>query len=44
MWLFSGDFHFDDMEDDECLARFRLKKTDLETLGEALQIPARFHC
>ncbi|XP_068738581.1 uncharacterized protein [Montipora capricornis] len=39
-----GDFHFDDMEDDECLAEFRVEKKDLETLGEALQIPATFHC
>ena len=32
------------MEDDECLAEFRVKKQDLETLAEALQIPESFYC
>ena len=39
-----GEFDLDDMEDDECLAEFRVKKQDLDTLAEALQIPASFHC
>ena len=32
------------MEDDECVAEFRVKKQDLDTLAEALQIPASFKC
>ena len=39
-----GEFDLDDMEDDECLAEFRVKKQDLDTLAEALQIPESFHC
>ena len=32
------------MEDNECVAEFRVKKQDLETLAMALQIPASFKC
>ena len=39
-----GEFDLDDMEDDECLEEFRVKKQDLETLAEALQIPGSFYC
>lgn len=31
-------FHLDDMEDDESLAEFRVKKRDIPALAEALQI------
>ena len=39
-----GEFDLDGMEDDECLVEFRVKKQDLETLAEALQIPESFYC
>ena len=32
-------FNLDDMEDDESLAEFRVKKGDIPALPEALQIP-----
>ena len=32
-------FDLDNMEDDECLAEFRVKKRDIAALAEALQIP-----
>ena len=32
------------MEDDECLAEFRVRKNDLPRLAEALQIPNEFTC
>ena len=38
------EFDLDDMEDDERVAEFRVKKQDLDTLAEVLQIPASFKC
>ena len=35
-------FDLDDMEDDECLAEFRVRKSDIPLLEEALQIPEEF--
>lgn len=35
-------FDLDDMEDDECLAEFRVRKRDIPLLEEALQIPEEF--
>ena len=32
------------MEDDECLAEFRVKKRDIPALAEALQIPDWISC
>lgn len=37
-------FHLDDMEDDESLAEFRVKKRDTPALAEALQIPNWISC
>ena len=37
-------FDLDDMEDDECLAVFRVKKRDISALAEALQIPDWISC
>ena len=37
-------FDLEDMEDDECLAEFRVRKNDLPRLAEALQIPNEFTC
>ena len=37
-------FDLDDMEDDECLAEFRVKKSDIAALAEALQIPDWISC
>ena len=37
-------FDLDDMEDDECLAEFRVKKRDIHALAEALQIPDWISC
>ena len=37
-------FDLDDMEDDECLAEFRVKKRDISALAEALQIPDWISC
>ena len=37
-------FDLDDMEDDECLAEFRVKKRDIAALAEALQIPDWISC
>ena len=37
-------FDVDDMEDDECLAEFRVKKRDIPALAEALQIPDWISC
>ena len=37
-------FNLDDMEDDECLAEFRVRKTDIPLLVEALGIPDEFVC
>ena len=34
-----GDFDLDNTDGYECVAEFRVKKKDLETLAEALQIP-----
>ena len=34
----------DEMDDAECLAEFRVKKRDLETLSDDLQIPCSFTC
>ena len=42
--LFKLEFDLDDMENDECLVEFRIKKQDLETLAEALQRLESFHC
>ena len=39
-----GEFDLDEMTEDECLAEFRVRKQDLETLAEALQIPESFYC
>ena len=38
-----GEFDLNDMEDDERL-EFRVRKRDLATLAEALEIPESFHC
>lgn len=37
-------FDLEDMQDDECLAEFRVRKRDLPLLANALQIPDRFIC
>ena len=37
-------FDPDDMEDDKCLAEFRVKNRDLPALAETLQIPAWISC
>ena len=37
-------FNLDDMEDDECLAEFRVKKRDIPALAEALRIPDWIRC
>jgi len=37
-------FDLDEMEDDECLAEFRVKKRDIPVLAEALQIPDWITC
>jgi hypothetical protein len=37
-------FKLDDMEDDECLAEFRVKKQDLPLLADALRLPDIFEC
>ena len=37
-------FCLDDMEDDQCLSEFRVKKADLPLLAQALQIPGQFTC
>lgn len=43
-----GEFDLDDMENDECLEleslEFGVRKRDLATLAEALEIPESFHC
>lgn len=39
-----GDFDLENMDDDECVAEFRVKKKYVETLAEALQIPENFYC
>ena len=39
-----GRFDLDKMDDGECLAEFRVKKRDLETMSDALQIPCSFTC
>ena len=39
-----GEFDLDSMEDDECKAKFRVQKNDLDALSEALQIPEVFKC
>lgn len=38
------EFDLDEMEDDECIAEFRVKKRDIPILAEALQIPQHFTC
>jgi len=35
-------FEVDNMEDDECLAEFRVRKRDIPLLEEALHIPEEF--
>ena len=35
-------FELDNMEDDECLAEFRVRRRDIPLLEEALQIPDEF--
>ena len=37
-------FDLDDMEDDECVAEFRVKKRDIPALAEALRIPDWISC
>ena len=37
-----GDFHFKDMEDDECLAEFRVKKKALETMERLCKYQQHF--
>ena len=37
-------FDLDEMEDDECLAEFRVNKRDIPALAEALQIPDWITC
>ena len=37
-------FNLDEMEDDECLAEFQVKKRDIPALAEALQIPDWIRC
>ena len=39
-----GRFDFDEMDDSECLAEFRVKKRDIADLAIALQIPDVFVC
>ena len=36
--------YLDDMEDDKCLAEFRVKKRDKPALAEALEIPPWISC
>ena len=37
-------FKLENMQDDECLAEFRVKKEDVPVLAEALQIPETVRC
>ena len=37
-------FDLDEMEDDECVAEFRVRKRDISLLGEVLQIPEVVIC
>ena len=37
-------FHLDEMEDDECVAEFRVRKREIPLLGEVLQIPEVVIC
>ena len=39
-----GEFDFEDMDDFECMAGFRCRKSDIEMLGELLRLPERFVC
>ena len=37
-------FSLDDMEDDQCITEFRVRKADLPLLAQALRIPDQFRC
>lgn len=37
-------FELENMQDDECLAEFRVKKADVRVLAEVLQIPETVRC
>jgi hypothetical protein len=39
-----GQFNLDELEEDECIAEFRFKKTDIPDLAAALKIPDVFYC
>ena len=39
-----GRFDLDEMDDTECKAEFRFRKTDIPLLAEALRIPEKFTC
>ena len=39
-----GEFSLDDLDDSECFAEFRVHKTDIPVLLEALQLPQTFIC
>lgn len=39
-----AEFDLDEMEEDECISEFRVKKRDIPLLAEALQIPPYFRC
>ena len=39
-----GRFDLDEMADSECISEFRVKKSDLPKLRDALQIPDSFTC
>ena len=39
-----GKFDFDDMDDSECLAEFRFRKSDIPVLLDTLQLPQTFVC
>ena len=39
-----GEFDLEDMDDFECMAEFRCRKSDIEMLGELLRLPQKFVC
>ena len=38
------EFHFNEMDEYECMAEFRCRKSDEEMLGELLNLPPKFIC
>ena len=39
-----GRFNLDELEEDECIAEFRFRKTDIQDVAAALNIPDVFYC